>query len=57
VPGLSSTIHDAQGTETFPIIKLDETITPTHCLRRDDQRQPGPAILTCTTDKTDVIVP
>ena len=30
VPGLSSTIHVAQGTEMFPIIKLDETITPTH---------------------------
>ncbi len=29
VPGLSSTIHVAQGTEMFPIIKLDETITPT----------------------------
>ena len=31
VPGLSSTIHVAQGTEMFPIIKLDKTITPTHC--------------------------
>ena len=30
VPGLSSTIHVAQGTEMFPIIKRDETITPTH---------------------------
>jgi hypothetical protein len=31
VPGLSSTIHVAQGrTEMLPIIKLDETITPTH---------------------------
>ena len=30
VLGLSSTIHVAQGTEMFPIIKLDETITPTH---------------------------
>ena len=30
VPGLSSTIHVAQGTDMFPIIKLDETITPTH---------------------------
>ena len=30
VPGLSSTIHVAKGTEMFPIIKLDETITPTH---------------------------
>ena len=30
VPGLSSTIQVAQGTEMFPIIKLDETITPTH---------------------------
>ena len=32
VPGLSSTIHVtvAQGTEMFPIIKLDETITPAH---------------------------
>ncbi len=30
VPGLSSTIHVAQGTEMSPIIKLDETITPTH---------------------------
>ena len=30
VPGLSSTIHVAQGTEMFPSIKLDETITPTH---------------------------
>ena len=29
-PGLSSTIHVAQGTEMFPIIKLDETIRPTH---------------------------
>ena len=28
--GLTSTIHVAQGTEMFPIIKLDETITPTH---------------------------
>jgi hypothetical protein len=39
VPGLTSTIHVAQGTETSPIIKLDETMTPTHdpCLRRDDQ--------------------
>ena len=30
MPGLSSTIHVAQGTEMFPIIKLDATITPTH---------------------------
>jgi hypothetical protein len=28
--GLTSTIHVAQGREMFPIIKLDETITPTH---------------------------
>jgi hypothetical protein len=32
VPGLSSTIHVAQGKEMSPIIKLDETITPTHVL-------------------------
>ena len=30
VPGLSPTIHVAQGTEMSPIIKLDETMTPTH---------------------------
>ena len=32
VPGfkLTSTIHVAQGTEMSPIIKLDETMTPTH---------------------------
>ncbi len=30
VPGLTSTIHVAQGTEMLPIIKLDETMTPTH---------------------------
>ena len=30
VPGLTSTIHVAQGTEMFPIIKLDKSMTPTH---------------------------
>ena len=30
VPGLTSTIHVAQGREMSPIIKLDETMTPTH---------------------------
>ena len=30
VPGLTSTVHVAQGTEMLPIIKLDETMTPTH---------------------------
>jgi hypothetical protein len=43
VPGLSFTIHLAQGTETFPIIKLDETITPTHvfvAMTRDSQGLP-----------------
>ena len=30
VPGLTSTIHVAQGSEMLPIIKLDETMTPTH---------------------------
>jgi hypothetical protein len=29
VPGMSSTIHVAQGTEMFPIIKLDETVVGT----------------------------
>jgi hypothetical protein len=28
--GLTSTIHVAQGREIFPIIMLDETMTPTH---------------------------
>ncbi len=34
VPGLSSTIHVAQGTEMFPIIKLpvDETIPPARAM-------------------------
>ena len=31
VPGLTSTIRVAQGTEMLPIIKRDETMTPTHC--------------------------
>jgi hypothetical protein len=35
VPGLTSTIYVAQGTETLPIVKLDETMTPT---ARDDQK-------------------
>jgi hypothetical protein len=30
VPGLTSTIHVAQGREMLPIIKLDETMTPAH---------------------------
>ena len=30
VPGLTSTIHVAQGTEMLPIIKLDKSMTPTH---------------------------
>ncbi len=30
VPGLTSTIHVAQGSEMSPIIKLDESMTPTH---------------------------
>ncbi len=30
VPGLSSKIHVAQGTEMFPIIKADKTIMPTN---------------------------
>ncbi len=34
VPGLTSMIHVAQGTEMFPIIKLDETMTPTNVLSR-----------------------
>ena len=39
--GLTSTIHVAQGTEVFPIIKLDETITPTHVFVKRSRRTPS----------------